>query len=224
MLSFSLFFFGACQSGGGEQKSETASEAETEKSADLVEVEKDESGMNNTYILDTAGSIINWEGTKKFLDKGHTGTIKFKSGSILVTDGMINEGAFVVDMTTLDNTDLEGTDGYQKLLGHLKSDDFFGVDQYPTASFELNKVSENEDPMYTHTINGKLTIKGKTNQVSFPADVKYDAENLTASGLLKFDRTEFDIKYGSDEFFDVVKDKAISNEITLDISIKASTR
>ncbi len=155
--------------------------------------------------IDPKRSVIKWEG-KKITGK-HNGDIKFKSGNVDLKDGNLVGGSFVVDMTTINVLDLTG-DYKEKLEGHLKSDDFFGVATYPKALFTITSVDG-------HKVVGDLTIKGHTEKSAF---VLMKKEN-TIVGDIKIDRTKFDIKYGSSSFFDNLKDKAIDNEFELSLYI-----
>ena len=111
-------------------------------------------------------------------------------------------------MTTITNTDQEGE--YKgKLEGHLKSDDFFGVETYPTATLIFTKVEASDKNAYT--VTGDLTIKGKTNPITFTISI--NGSKATAS--LKVDRSKYDVKYGSTSFFEGLKDKAIYDEFDL---------
>jgi polyisoprenoid-binding protein YceI len=111
-------------------------------------------------------------------------------------------------MTTISSTDLEGE--YKgKLDGHLKADDFFGVENHPTSSLVFTNVTASGKNAYS--VTGDLTIKGKTNPITFTISI-YGNKATTS---LKIDRTKYDIKYGSANFFDGLKDKAIYDEFDL---------
>lgn len=155
-------------------------------------------------------SQVTWEGEK--LTGSHDGTIDLKEGFFLMEGGELVGGEFVVDMTTINVTDLEG-DGKAKLEGHLNSDDFFGVKEYPTSKFVINTVAKKGD---TYGISGTLTIKGKSNPIAFDLVMTDD----TATTTLKIDRTKYDIRYGSGSFFDNLGDKTIYDEFTLNINLK----
>ena len=111
-------------------------------------------------------------------------------------------------MSTINTTDLDGS-MKGKLEGHLKSDDFFGVSNHPTAKLVFNEVEASGKNAYN--VIGDLTIKGKTNPVNFTMSIY--GNKATAS--LKIDRTKYDVKYGSTSFFDNLKDKAIYDEFDL---------
>lgn len=161
--------------------------------------------------VDIKESSITWEGEK--LTGSHNGTINLKEGFFLMEDGELVGGEFVADMTTIDVTDLEG-DSREKLMGHLKSDDFFGVEKYETAKFVINTVAKKKDNVYG--ISGDLTIKGKTNPIAF--DMKMDSNSATTD--LTIDRTKYDVRYGSNTFFDNLGDKTIYDEFDLAINLK----
>ena len=113
-----------------------------------------------------------------------------------------------MDMSSITSTDLEGE--YKgKLEGHLKSDDFFGVEKHPNASLIFTKVKSTGKNSYE--VTGDITIKGKTDTIKFDISVYGNKANVT----LKVDRTKFDVKYGSSSFFDGLKDKAIYDDFDL---------
>ncbi len=151
-------------------------------------------------------SKVTWKGYK--VTGSHEGTVDLKSGFLKFDDGKLVGGEFVIDMTTIGSTDLEG-EWKGKLDGHLKSDDFFGVASHPTASLVFTKVDSEKKGSYN--VTGDLTIKGKTHPVVF--SIAINKNKATTS--LKIDRTKYDIKYGSASFFDNLKDKAIDNEFDL---------
>ena len=107
-----------------------------------------------------------------------------------------------------------------KLVGHLKSDDFFGVETHPTATFVLKSAEKKSGNEYT--VKGDLTIKGITKSIEFPATVKVSGNTLEASAEVVIDRSKFDVKYGSGSFFDGLGDKMIYDDFTLDISLVAT--
>ena len=154
-------------------------------------------------------SKIMWEGEK--LTGSHDGTIDLKNGFFLMEDGKLVGGEFVVDMTTINVTDLKG-DSKAKLEGHLNSDDFFGVDQHETAKFVINTAAKKGN---TYGVSGTLTIKGKSNPIAFDLDMG----DGKATTTLKIDRTKYDIKYGSGSFFDNLGDKTIYDEFTLMVNL-----
>jgi len=151
-------------------------------------------------------SKVVWKGYK--VTGSHQGTINLNSGSLQFNEDKLVGGEFVIDMTTITNTDLEGE--YKgKLEGHLKSDDFFGVEKNPTATLIFKKVKPTGKNSYK--VTGDLTIKGITNAITFNLSVYGNKATIS----LKIDRTKFDVRYGSTSFFDNLKDKAIYDEFDL---------
>ena len=151
-------------------------------------------------------SKVIWKGYK--VTGSHEGTIALQSGNLTFEADKLVGGEFVIDMTTITNTDLDG-DNKGKLEGHLKSDDFFGVTTFPTATLVFKDVKSTGKNSYA--VTGDLTIKGIKNPVSF--DISIYGSKATAS--VKIDRTKFDVRYGSTSFFDNLKDKAIYDEFDL---------
>ena len=151
-------------------------------------------------------SSVTWKGYK--VTGSHIGNIDLKQGALEFKDGNLVGGEFIIDMSTIESTDLEG-DYKAKLEGHLKSDDFFGVESYPTAKLVFNKVKSTGKNSYEVTAD--LTIKEKTNPVTF--DISIYGNKATAN--IKIDRTKFDVRYGSTSFFDDLQDKAIYDEFDL---------
>lgn len=156
-------------------------------------------------------SKVTWKGEK--VTGSHTGTIQLKEGHFLVEDGNPIGGEFVMDMTSLISTDLSG-ESKGKLEGHLKSDDFFGIEKYPTSKLVITSISKKADGVYGAV--GDLTIKNKTNKVTFDLNWK---EN-SASTSLSIDRSKYDVRYGSGSFFDNLGDKTIYDNFDLAVDLK----
>jgi polyisoprenoid-binding protein YceI len=172
-----------------------------------------------TYKVDVQKSTIAWTG-KKVMGQ-HSGELKLSSGTIVTTGSVPTKGGFVIDMTSLSNTDLPDAESKGKLLGHLKSEDFFGVEKYPSAQFVATKITAAGAGKVN--VSGNLTIKGITNPISFPATYTVAGNTLTATAQnVKVDRTKYSIKYGSKSFFESIGDKAIDDEFILNISLVAS--
>ena len=161
--------------------------------------------------VNTQKSSIEWLGKK--IGGKHMGNVQVKSGYLEFKEGEIVAGNFVVDMTSITNSDLKDEDYNQKLVGHLKSDDFFGVQTYPTAEFVVTKSSKFSNG--TTTLTGDLTIKENTESISFEV-VRAGSEY---AARLDIDRSKFDVRYGSNKFFDNLGDKAIDDIFKLDIKL-----
>ena len=164
-----------------------------------------------TKEVKTAESTVTWKGYK--VTGSHTGTINLQSGSLSFDNDKLTGGEFVVDMTSLISTDLEGE--YKgKLEGHLKSDDFFGVESHPTSKLVFTNVTATGKNSYE--VTGDLTIKGITKPVTF--DVSVYGSKATAT--MKVDRSEYDVRYGSGSFFDNLGDKTIYDEFDLVVDLQ----
>lgn len=171
------------------------------------------------YTADVKKSTIKWEG-KKIVGGGHDGKINIKSGKLALDGKVLKGGEFVIDMNSMTCDDLTDAEYNGKLIGHLKSDDFFGTDKHPEAKFIIKSVTAKGDDKYD--VKGDLTIKGKTNSVEFPATVKVNGNTVTANAAISVDRSKFDVKYGSGSFFDNLGDKAIDDIFTLNVSLVAN--
>ncbi|MEN2413703.1 YceI family protein [Flavobacterium mesophilum] len=164
-----------------------------------------------TKKIDVKASSIKWVGKK--VTGEHSGTVNFKEGAVVFKGKKLVGGSFTVDMTSLTSTDLTGE--YQgKLNGHLKADDFFGTDKFPTSKLVFKTIGAKSADVYTVTAD--LTIKGITKPVTFDITVKGN----TATTAFKVDRTKYDIKYGSGSFFEGLGDKTINDEFELAVALK----
>ncbi len=161
--------------------------------------------------VNTKKSNVEWLGKK--IGGQHEGNIQVMSGNFELSNDKIVAGNFVVDMTSITNTDLEDQGYNQKLVGHLKSDDFFGVEKYPTAKFVVTKSTKFNDGRAS--VTGVMTIKGKSETMTF--DLVRDGNKYTVK--IDVDRSKFDVRYGSNSFFDNLGDKAIDDIFTLDIKL-----
>jgi polyisoprenoid-binding protein YceI len=164
-----------------------------------------------TKPIDASKSKISWVGKK--VTGQHEGLINFKEGALIFKNKKIVGGSFIADMTTLTNTDQSGKDK-AKLEGHLKSDDFFAVDNFKTAKLVFKSITAKKGNSYT--VKADLTIKGTTNSVTFDMVVKGN----TALANLTIDRTKYGIQYGSGSFFDDLGDRTIYDEFDLNVNLK----
>ncbi len=158
----------------------------------------------------TSQSSVTWKAYK--VTGSHHGNVTLESGKLVFEEGKLSGGEFIVDMTSLICTDLEGG-SKGKLEGHLKSDDFFGVATHPTSSLVFTKVEATGKNSYE--VTGDLTIKDITKSVIF--DVSVYGSKATAT--MKVDRAEYDIRYNSGSFFENLGDKAIYDEFDLVVDL-----
>lgn len=167
------------------------------------------------FKADVAGSKITWLGKK--VTGEHSGTINLASGEITINKDMLTKADFQIDMNSLKSTDMSD-EGYRaKLDGHLKSDDFFGVDKFPKASFVMDKAVKIQKG--TTFVNGRITIKGTTLPMTIKAVITDTPEGKRIYADLTIDRTKFNLKYGSGSFFDNLGDKTIYDDFNVSLNI-----
>lgn len=173
---------------------------------------------DKTLKVDPKASTINW-GAKKVTGT-HAGTVPLESGTLVVENDKLKGGSFVADIKSLVVTDVTDKEMNGKLTNHLKSDDFFSVEKHPQAKLVISTVTPKGGNAYD--VTGKLTIKGITQDVKFPATITADAKKVTANAKVAIDRTKYDIKFRSTNFFENLGDKAIENDFTLDVNLVAN--
>ena len=165
-----------------------------------------------TKKVNATKSTITWLGKK--VTGQHEGTVNLKEGSLIFKGKYVVGGNFTVDMTSMTTTDLKAGQGKEKLDGHLKSEDFFGTEKFPTSTLVFKTVAAKSAGVYT--ITADLTVKGITNPVTF--DLATTVNSATAN--VKINRTKYDIKYGSGSFFDNLGDKVIYDDFDLTVNLK----
>lgn len=170
------------------------------------------------FKLDASKSTFKWTGKK--VTGQHWGYIKFSDGNLAFEKGALVGGAFNVDMNSMDCQDLTPDKGGDKLLGHLKTEDFFGVEKFPKATLVIKSATAKGNN--TYDVKADLTIKGTTSEVMFPATVSMVGTGATAAASFNIDRTKFGIKYGSGSFFENLGDKAIDNNFLVEVNLVAT--
>jgi polyisoprenoid-binding protein YceI len=159
---------------------------------------------------DTGKASLQWLGEK--VTGQHTGTINLKDGWLNWKDNRIVSGEFTIDMTTIKDADAN-----ERLEGHLKSDDFFGVEKYPVSRLVITGSDSFEKG--TAVVKGTLTIKGVTNPVEFKATSQKKEEGTWFYANIVVDRAKYNIRYGSGSFFDNLGDKVIYDEFKLKVNL-----
>jgi len=177
------------------------------------------------YIVNAAESTINWTGFKP--TGTHSGIISLDNGVVKTEDEQLKSGTFLIDMTTINVTDLEAGDGKEDLEAHLKGtvegkeNHFFDVSKFPTAAFEITATEAMTDGKTK--LSGNLTIKGQKHNISFPVTVSEDGDTMTIeSEAFTIDRTVWGVNYGSKSVFDDLGDKFINDDMELKIILKAN--
>ena len=162
------------------------------------------------FKVDTEKSKITWVGKK--VTGQHNGTIQLAEGSFTMKGKKVAGGSFTIDMTTLKDAEANA-----RLETHLKSDDFFSTEKFPKATFVTSKVESKGGDQYL--VKGDLTIKGITNPIEFPATINVANGQITAKANIVVDRTKFDIKFRSGNFFENLGDKAIEDNFELGVEL-----
>jgi len=167
-------------------------------------------GAQVKYNADIEKSRLLWLGEK--VTGQHTGAVNIKSGRLEFKDNRIESGEFLLDMTSL-----KDSESNERLERHLKSDDFFGVEKFPTAM--LSVTGSTSFDKGTGIVRGTLTIKGISNPVEFKAAMQKKDEGLWFYSNIVIDRTLYNIRYGSGSFFDNLGDKTIFDEFKVKVSL-----
>ncbi len=175
----------------------------------------------DTFTVDTSQSTLEWYAEK--VTGKHNGTIKFSSGEIKNDHGKLT-GSFEIDMNSILDKDMDSPERRAKLENHLKSADFFDAAKYPKSKFVISSVTPlrpGSQNGATHLVKGMLTIKDKTNEISFDAAISMNDDKVSATGSIVVDRAKFDLKYNSKTFFPDIGDKMIYDEFTLKFNLVA---
>ena len=160
--------------------------------------------------IDVTKSEIKWFGEYTFYFGGHEGTISFKEGHFIKSNGKITGGEFIIDMTSIICTDMDSKEAQEGLVSHLKDSDFFEVNNYETASLVIENVKYHDSNHMK--IYADLTIKGITVPVNFQAEVNFEEEIMITQ--FKIDRMKWGISYNSK-----IKDNAISDAIGFKVKL-----
>jgi len=164
------------------------------------------------FEIVSAKSNIDWVGRK--VTGAHNGTIAIKAGTLTLTNDKLIDGKFIIDTTSIKILDVTDPATNAQFAGHLASDDFFSSEKYPEATLKITSVSGKH-------LEGSLTIKGITHPISFNADVNVNGDTLVASGKLVIDRTRYEMKFRSGNFFKDLGDTLIYNDFDLNVNITA---
>lgn len=171
------------------------------------------------FEIISAKSKINWIGRK--VTGAHDGTIAIKHGGLTFNEGKLTGGKFIIDTTSIEILDVTDPATNAQFAGHLESADFFNTVQYPEATLVIIAAAQKDNDHYH--IHGELTIKDLTHPVQFDAHINNAGETLTASGKLVIDRTKYDMRFRSGNFFKDLGDTLIYNDFELNIILTAKT-
>jgi polyisoprenoid-binding protein YceI len=181
-----------------------------------------ESPDGTVYKLDSENSKINWKGTKPGGE--HYGYIDVVKGSMSMDGETISGGTFTIDMNSIVNEDLTNENFNDRLVGHLKSEDFFHTEAYPNAFFSITSVVEQhsatDDFTANHLVTGDLTVRGIKKEISFPAYIEFGDDGVSAkTGEIVLDRTEWNVNYQSKKIFANLADNFIHDDMIVSLNL-----
>jgi polyisoprenoid-binding protein YceI len=210
----SLIAFAACKGPSGDR-------AKTGEALQSSTVE------GESMMVDISQSKLAWRGSKPGGE--HYGTIEMKQGDVKVSNGIVTGGTFVFDMNSIVCEDLTDPEFNAKLVGHLKSEDFFEVETYPEATFEIVSIEALSGTQAgaqgitpTHQVAGNLTMKDITKSVTFAANIAVDEGSVTVkTNQFLIDRTDWGVNYGSNKIFDNLADNFIHDDMGITIHLVA---
>lgn len=177
--------------------------------------EADDTLLAGEWILNSEESKLTYTASK-IVGSSHSGTVKVKAGNMVIKDIGLESGEFLMDMTTINESANNET-----FLTHVKGEDFFAVDKHPEARFVIQSVEfeESTDEGSRYNVTGDLTIRDKTNEISFDAFYLEGAESLSVKADFEIDRTKWDIKFNSSSFVQNLGDNAINDEIKFKLDL-----
>lgn len=170
--------------------------------------------------VDVNQSTVLWFGKK--VTGAHDGSLQLKEATVDIEDTLLKGGRFVFDMTSIKVLDIKDERWNKKLENHLKNEDFFAVDEFPEAVFEISQVKPLETleaDARNYDVKGDLTIKGITHVVRFQAQVDIRKKQSRARGEIIVDRTLYGIKYKSGKFFEDIGDRAIYDDFSISFDL-----
>lgn len=171
--------------------------------------------QQSKLVADPSGSKVEWTGKK--LTGEHYGELKLASGELVLVNGKIAHGKFEMDMTTITCTDITDSKSNKRLVDHLKSEDFFSVSRYPRTQFVITSAKSKGIDEYE--VTGDLTIKGKTHAISFPVRLTKNNDGWYSRATLTFDRSKYDVKFGSQSFYENLGDKLVYDDVDITINL-----
>ncbi|NSW95533.1 MAG: YceI family protein [Bacteroidales bacterium] len=162
------------------------------------------------FTADRDKTTLSWLGEKVMGQ--HTGTVKLLSGWINWQNNMITSGEFLIDMKTI-----KDDENSARLEGHLKSDDFFGVDKFPVSKLVITGSESFEKG--TAVVKGNLTIKETTLPVEFKATIQKSEEGIWFYSNIIVDRSKYNVRYGSGSFFSNLGNNLIYDEFKVKVNL-----
>ncbi len=219
LVGVGVFLFGGNDANAPTNPDSDVQSAQTELSSDIED---------GNYVIQAEESSVRWT-ARKSLVNGYedTGTIPVASSSINVQDGEIATATVEFDMTGIAVQQTSNTSaGVDQLTEHLQSQDFFAVEEHPTSTLTVLSTEPiaSTTAETDHTVTANLTLKGQTNEVTFPAEIGTQENTLIVRGNMTIDRTRWGIRYGSDSFFDNLGDNVIADTVDIAVNLQAPQR
>ncbi|WP_345988412.1 YceI family protein [Chryseobacterium sp. Chry.R1] len=171
------------------------------------------------FKVDHEKSTIEWTGRK--ITGAHNGTIGIKEGSFTFKDNQLSSGTFIIDTRSIKILDIKDAETNAQFAGHLASDDFFNSDQFPESTFEIRHAEPGDDHLYY--VNGDLTIKGITHPIDTVLKIENNPNSATIQSKIVLDRTKYNMKFRSGNFFTDLGDTLIYNNFDLTINLVAES-
>ena len=194
LLGLAILALAACEDPAKNKAKAITGEAKTESVAAPAGDAKD-------YRFDSSTSKVGWVGSK--VTGKHEGSFGSFRGVVHVVDGNPEKSNVTVDIDTASLT----TDN-DKLVGHLKSGDFFDVAKYPKATFTSTEVKGNQ-------VTGNLTLHGVTKAITFPATIKIAGDDVTVDSEFAINRKDFGLAYPGKP------DDLIRDDVVIKLAIRA---
>jgi len=199
-----------------------------DKAEQQIEAVQSEAVVNNstndTLWIDLNKTQINWVGRK--VTGEHSGTVHLSKGWVIMEDDIFKSGQLIFDMKSIQNTDIESPKWKLKLENHLKNNDFFAVDSFPQAILNISgsQALSQENSENNHQIMADLTIRGITQEISFPILIHKSGSIFSAEGNMDINRTLYNIHYKSGKFFADLGDKMIYDIFTVQFLVHIHTK
>ncbi len=160
------------------------------------------------FQVNTKESSLKWRSTK--VNGEHSGFVKIASGNIVVNNGAITSGEFIIDMKGILVTDTDDKNKQKDIVDDISGKTFYNVAAHPTAKFVIKGYSSGK-------LIGDLTIKGITNQIEFKTDFKIAGNNFAANApTFIISRKKWKLKLSN-----WIKQSAVDDELEFTVLIKA---
>ena len=172
---------------------------------------------NGNYTFGSEESQIVWTGKKTLIAEWiDQGIIKLSNGSLVIENGNVLSGNVVIDMNTITAQKTGSGGGQDRLTEHLKSEDFFNVAQFGNSIFNMSSITKNDKK---YEVTGDLTIKDKTEKITFPANIYMNDGKIFVEAEVVIDRSKFDVRFGSKSFFNDLGNNVIDDNFTLQMKL-----